>query len=255
MKHFFTQHQVILYDKSKWAGRITEDFRQYQKGRVISIVRINKDEYYGIISVYAINCGNNEGSNNKRARARKKIRSKTTKIIKDITNAWSNTYSNICTIILGDLQETISDEDRDNRGTFRKKYSDDGILAATCKSHYSLIRHKNKHIPYWTRQGKIGCRGIDHILYPIDDKYANRIDTACFERDLGESCLPSDHILLSCTLISSGIKGELLDNYSLKNCFRKISAIKIKLDKDERTMSFDDNQFMNQEALDQKNFS
>jgi len=50
----FTQHQILLYDDSKWAGRVIEEPEQFQKGRVISMaVRIKKMKFM-VLSAYML---------------------------------------------------------------------------------------------------------------------------------------------------------------------------------------------------------
>jgi len=123
---FSSKYQVILLDDNKWGGKIIEEFSQYQNCRIISIVlNLNNNEFVGLISVYAITrsgANENTSSNSSDRKGKKqKIRFKTTAIIKDIVNKWKSKFKSICSIILGDIQETISTEDRYNYGKYRLK--------------------------------------------------------------------------------------------------------------------------------------
>lgn len=127
-----------------------------------------------------------------------------------------------------------------------------GILNLLNKSHYSVVRNRNNDSPYLTREGPSGSRGIDHILCPNTKSFANAICAANIERDFGESFFPSDHFLISCNLC---LQCDTLNSSSpnhLKNCYKKISSIKIKFNQEENKVYFDESQFETEEVRNQK---
>ena len=250
----FSKYQVLLLDDTKWGSRIAEDITILQNGRIISVVvKLNKDEFLGFVCVYAITCStSNKCSSCKKIRKKLKTRKKTTDLIKSTIERWKAKFPKINPVILGDIQETISTEDRDNKGSYRRETPIYGIINSFQDSHYSVVRNRNKDIPYWTREGPLGSRGIDHILCPKNENFANYIDSAAIEREFGEEFFPSDHSLISCTLCIQKTDPSSISSNYIKNCYRKISSIKIKFDQEKDIVSFDDSQFLTKEIQDQK---
>jgi len=215
----FSKYQVLLLDDTKWGSRIVEDITILQNGRIISmVIKINKNEFLGFVCVYAITCStSNKYSSCKKIRKKLKIRKKTTDLINSTIERWKAKFPKINPIILGDIQETISTEDRDNKGGYRRKTPINGIINSFHDSHYSVVRNKNKDIPYCTREDPSGSRGIDHILCPKNENFTNYIDSALIERELGEEFFPSDHCLISCTLCTQRTdSSSISSNYNKK---------------------------------------
>jgi len=249
----FSKYQVLMLDDDKWGGKIAEEFQQYQNGRVISLaLRLNDKEHVGTISVYAVTSSSNENSNNKGNKKKRKTRDKTTKIIKEIMDRWDSKFKCICPIVMGDIQETVSKEDRDNRGSFRRDPFTNGIIKLTDNSHYSVVRNKQNNIPYWTREGRMGSRGIDHILYPKNHIFASWINDAYMDRMIGERYFPSDHILLACHIKRHTKNTKALSRTRIKQCYCRIAQIKIKYDEEDNRVEFDEGQFLTRSAKEQQ---
>jgi len=112
----FSKYQVLLIDDAKWGSKIVEDIKILQKSRIMSVVfKLSNNNFIGFISIYAITCScSSSTSANKKVRQKLKTRKKTTNTIESILASWKSKFPNINPIILGDIQETISTEDRDN---------------------------------------------------------------------------------------------------------------------------------------------
>ena len=146
---FFTHHQVIFPDETRWGGKIDETFHSIQEGKGISVVlNTEGDLYWGIISIYAPCYENTSGRNGVVTQDRDSIRDDILLFILETLTRWHKKYDFICHIIVGDFQETESITDKDNIGKFRKEASDKGIFNSLVTSHYSLVRSRTKEIPY-----------------------------------------------------------------------------------------------------------
>ena len=222
-----TPFQIILFDSWKWGGKILYPFQSLQYGRVTSIAfDLGNNQKIGIVSVYAPTRNNNVHHlpENKSLPTLKL----TSSIINKIISRWKIDHPDMLTLILGDLQETVTSSDRDNLGKFRQEPTDEGVISSLSDSHFSIVRDKNPESTYVTRFGEEGARGIDHILFPVDEKFQNICSEAKIKRNVGASYFPSDHSLITCSIDRKGINNNCGGVEKAKYDFSKIFSIKLK---------------------------
>jgi len=241
---FITPHQVIMYDSWKWGGRVLEDFTSYAHGRVTSIsFDLGNNPKIGLISVYASTVEALQESRNLPDNT-DTVWISAAEIIDKIMTKWKQQNPGLCTIILGDLQETWTTSDIDNIGKYRLKKPIHGILSLLEDSHYSVVREFALPSPYVTRLGTMGGRGIDHILFPNIDKFKTWITGAKIERSRGGLFFPSDHSYISCSIQRSSPNNPESGPSKLKFDYKKIFNIKLKRTGPQGdNLILDDNQF------------
>jgi len=221
-----TQHQVILYDAWKWGGKVISSFQSKQNGRIVHMAfEFGKNEYLGIISVYAFARG---GGSDIDQDQREKLRQTTVQLVRQQYRKWLRQFPTINIMIMGDMQETVTTLDIDNLGKSRfinnKK---NGIVKAFGDSHVSLARERSTDPSYLTRIGREGARGIDHILFPDQIAAQALIKSAEVHSHFGSAFFPSDHKLISCTYYRKGNNNSESLPGPTKYNFGKISQIKI----------------------------
>jgi len=169
----------------------------------------------------------------------------TNNLVQKILSKWKKLFPDMATMILGDFQETISASDRDNLGKFRLDPSQDGVIMGLNASHESIVRKMNPDTSYVTRFGEEGARGIDHIFFPSDERFTNMCIDAKIQRDLGANYFPSDHSLITCSIVRDEQNNNCSGHDKVKYDYNKIFQIKLTqsglLGKD---LQFDDTQFM-----------
>ena len=242
---YFTKYQVIMFDSWKWGGKIIQEFESFAHGRVTSIAfDLGDKQRINIISVYASTKEAFAGSSNNDAQNEEDNLNSTAELIDEIKGNIAHKYPGICTIIMGDLQETLSTNDRDNIGACRYKTPSNGILKMLQSSHQSIVRQFTEGKPYITRIGREGGRGIDHILTPIKQEFSTWFVDANIHRNVGNSYFPSDHSLLICHMDrkdhNNAEDGECLRSYDYNKIFR-IKLARTGSNKDE--LILDENQF------------
>jgi len=222
-----TPYQMILFDAWKWGGKVLTAFQSLQYGRIASISFDLGDKLkLGIISIYAPTKDSNPSSvEDSDVHPSMKI---TNNLVQKIISKWKFKHPDMVTIILGDLQETVSCLDRDNLGKFRSDLSSDGVLANLLHSHTSIVREKNPNTSYVTRFGHEGARGIDHILFPSDDKFRNICVDAKIKRDVGANYFPSDHSMITCSINRTGQNNNCSGFSKDKYDYKKLFSIKVK---------------------------
>jgi len=246
-KAFESQHQVIVIDENSWGGKNLEELQCFQEGRVMAIpIHISEKQYLGIISIYAITSGEDILANGV---SKSKIRIDTLECVDRIYNKWQKKFPNMIISIIGDLQETWNTSNLDNFGTFRKDISKDGILNLYMNSHFSVVRKdreaEGNH--YWTRRGRCGSRGIDHILLPNTDTLFTWNCKGHFEENLGKHFYNSDHTLISCSFDRWEHNEIRIPKSKSIYHFDKIYNIHIKDD-----FSFDDSKFKSDTFYEQE---
>jgi len=123
IKCFDSKFQIILVDNVAWGGKEEEDMKEHLSGRIISVSYTfgcddeGRIQRLGIISIYGVS---GEGKS-KSGVSKKSVRSLLTSCVVKIKKDWLDKYPGICIMILGDLQETISTENIDNFGKFRRE--------------------------------------------------------------------------------------------------------------------------------------
>ena len=103
------------------------------------------------------------------------LRSDITSLVETTIARWRVSNPDVCVLIMGDLQEIVTDSPRDNRGTSKYGRFDNGILNATQTTHFSCVRSHHKFPQYITCMTALGDRGIGRILFPYSDEFVNWI--------------------------------------------------------------------------------
>jgi len=222
-----TPYQMILFDSWKWGGQILSPFQSLQYGRIASIAFDLGGKFkIGLISVYApTRSANYKNLPEEQAHPPLQI---TNRLIQKILSKWKADHPDMLTMILGDLQETIDTSDRDNLGVFRMDPTVEGVVSGLQDTHTSIVRDMNPTIPYITRFGKEGARGIDHIFYPLDEKFKDVCVDAKIKRDIGANYFPSDHSLITCSISRKSQNNNCSGRGSTKYNYNKLFSIKLK---------------------------
>jgi len=221
-----TQHQVIIYDAWRWGGKEMTDFQSQQNGRLVSIAfEFGNKQQLGIISVYAVTASSHR--TNEERKMENKLRNTTTLLMNKIIKEWKNKFPNMCVLIMGDFQETITTSDRDNIGNYRKPQFKNGILKSIQDTHISLVREENPD-SYITRFGTEGGRGIDHIMVPATDPVRQWLYGGSIERTSTTSYFPSDHVALQCFFTRIGNNNKTDGTEKLKFDYKKVFKIKVR---------------------------
>jgi len=218
-----TQFQIILIDTWKWGGKTISPMQSSHDGRIMwTAFNLGKNNKLGIISIYASstevhsNCSNG-------------VNAEIIQLIKSIRHDWKEKFQDINIIFAGDFQETCSDSDKDNIGTFRKNKNENGILAYLEGTHESIARKYDTEKAYITRYGSSGGRGIDHILTPLIGDSHTFFPHAKIRRDAGATFFSSDHSLITCDFVRLNDRNNNEDSEeTVKYNYSKIYRIKIK---------------------------
>jgi len=221
-----TDLQVILYDNWKWGGKEISKFESLQNGRIAAIAfGFRNKQKLGIISIYGIT--ESYDSDEKSKKDTLNTRNTTTFLVKKIIGKWKQDHPGIGIMIMGDLQETLSEGDSDNVGDYRKGMFPNGILKNTLSTHTSICRGQAGERPYITRFGSAGGRGIDHILVPNADHTRDWFIEGTIDSIHSAKFFPSDHALLACTFARRAKNNRIYGSDSNAYDFKKIFQIKM----------------------------
>ena len=240
---FITKHQIILFDTWKWGGKTMDEFQSHSQGRVTSIAfDLGNSQKVGIISVYASTSEAHKGSQSIHSDDEVFITS--ADIIDQIKVSWKHRFKDICVIILGDFQETLTVQDRDNMGSCRYEPPPHGILRLLERTHSSIVRESNPNKDYITRIGREGGRGIDHIMVPISPKHRSWFLGAEIDRATGNSYFPSDHSFIFCQFNRQGPNNAVTETEKRKFDYSKLYRIKVSRTGDKGSyLKLDEKQF------------
>lgn len=117
-------------------------------------------------------------------------------LVRSKLEGWRRADKDICSIVMGDFQETITSTALDNWGNYVRNPSPGDLVSWLLKSHHSVVHTSNPHEQYITRWGRKGERGIDHIFYPRRDELKAWVEEAIIEQQLSRLHFPSNHALL-----------------------------------------------------------
>jgi len=253
-KAYESKHQVLIVDEDKWGGKNLEELQCYQEGRIMAMpFFLTNNQYIGIISIYAITSGFGTLANGKN---KTDIRSKTSETARKIFNQWEKKYPDIVIIIMGDLQDTWSTSNLDNLGKFRKDKDENGVLHEFSNTHVSLVRkdRENDNLHYWTREGRLGARGIDHILIPSALQDSPWQFEGKMEKKLGELFYHSDHSLITASFFRFDQNENIIEQNKTSYNYRDIFSIPLKSSgKWNQNNEFDDSKFKSDLLLQQGN--
>jgi len=222
-----TDLQVILYDNWRWGGKEISKFQSFQNGRIVAIAfGFKSNQKIGIISIYSIT-DSSHATEDERIEATN-TRNTTTYLVNKISKQWKHDHPGIGVIIMGDLQETLTETDLDNVGNYRKRMLPNGILQNSLATHTSIVRDHTKDKPYVTRFGSVGGRGIDHILVPKDSTARDWFIGGSIEKAEAAKFFPSDHALLACKFVRHSKNNKTYGEETEFSDFKKVFQIKVK---------------------------
>jgi len=252
-KSFESKYQILIFDEEKWGGRNIEQIQIYQDGRIVAIpFQLSHSQIIGIISIYAITTGDSILAD---GNSKTKIRQETTKKINAIFNKWRKRYPQIFIVMMGDFQETWTTTNLDNLGNFRKDMDENGILAQFANTYTSIVRDNcaSNNLPYWTRTGNLGARGIDHILVPTKDTWDDWNCEGSIEKELGHHFFSSDHSLLTMKLTRREPNENRQTLSKMEFAFSNIANIPLSCsENNDHDLTFDENKFKCERLLIQK---
>ena len=226
-------------------GKLISNFDSLLNGRIISMAfEFGRGQKLGIISLYAVaNGGCYEDSD---LLKRDELRKTCVYSIKMILKQWKIKFPTMHVMVLGDMQETWSESDSDNVGPFRASFTKEtGIVAALKNTHTSIVRDMHPDIPYLTRFGLKGARGIDHILFPKNpDAQMSIVHASIDEDNISSFYFPSDHKLLQCTYVRCGLNNEEQGVEKIRYAYNQVSSIKLQRSGEKGTdLNLDESQF------------
>ena len=99
-------------------------------------MKLSQNQILGTIHIYTV-AGYGKYANGE---DRDYMRNDLLKEVIKCTKSWKQETPEICTIILGGLQETVTTLDQDNMGDFRAELREKGILKHILDSHTSIVR-------------------------------------------------------------------------------------------------------------------
>jgi len=208
-------------------GKELSDFQSHQNGRLVSIAfEFRNKQQLGIISIYAVTASYH--TNDKERKLEDKLRNTTTFLMNKTIKEWKHKFPNMCVLIMGDLQETITISDKDNIGNYRKPQFKNGILKSLQETHISLVREENPEKSYITRFGTEGGRGIDHIMVPEADPARQWFYGSRIEKTSTMSYFPSDHVTLQCNFARMGNNNKTDGAEKTKFDYKKVFKIKVR---------------------------
>ena len=246
---FETQHQIIIYDNWKWGGKEISNFRSLQNGRITAIAfEFGRNQKIGIISIYSIT--DSTGTDENQRKLINDTRNTTTFLVKKIMKEWKHEFQDIGIVIMGDLQETMTEDDTDNVGKCRKPKLKNGLLKATEQSHTSIVRAMIGDESYVTRFGSAGARGIDHILVPNEKLKRNWFSDGRMNKDhITKNFFPSDHTLLACNFERLADNNRTSSEAGKAYDYKKVFQIKLKQsEEDPDELVLDQSQFKNSKS-------
>ena len=124
-----SQWQLVIYDNMKWGGRETENPEVHLDGRVITMAfALAPGQKIRIASVY-VPAQRNAG--NKEERGRREKRQEVAALVRSKLEQWKLEDKEICTIVLGDFQETVTSTAVDDWGAYTKEPAPDGLVATS----------------------------------------------------------------------------------------------------------------------------
>jgi len=224
---FETDLQIILYDNWRWGGKEISKFQSHQNGRIAAIAfGFKNNQKIGIISIYSIT--DSSHSNEEERREAINTRNTTSFLVNKISKQWKKEHPGIGIVIMGDMQETLTETDADNIGNYRKPMLPNGILKNSSNTHMSIVRAHTTDQPYVTRFGSVGGRGIDHILVPNDSPSKDWFIDGSLDTVESAKFFPSDHALLACTFVRHSSNNKMHGHESEVSDFKKIFQIKVK---------------------------
>jgi hypothetical protein len=256
-----SQYSYIVFDEQTSGAALASIIRQENKvqGRLLSVTFKSNDlwEVHSVISIYAVT---NPSSNKKYAtsrNSRKAVNSKLTKALQDEIQYLQEAYGEAPITVIGDFQDTIHADQRDNIGIVGKKIHPEGPLQLLLNEGFISAFHKihpnTQQVTRWNSSKSAG-RHID--LHMLNASAASLLQNIIVDSAIAQNKITSDHLLICADYNFAKVEQDIIHNYRKRINFKKVSGIKMRCTKKlakcpntnqlnkEYTLCFDENQFM-----------
>ena len=256
-----SQYSYLIFDEQTAGPALASIIRQSSQinGRLLSVTFKSNDiwEVHTVISLYAVT---NAKSGKKYARSqnsRKAVSAKLTKALNDEICYLQETFGDAPITIVGDYQDTVYSDSRDNIGIIGRKPNPKGPLQLLLNLGFQSafhMKHPNKQqVTRWNGSINAG-RHID--LQMLNDSAASLLVTVKIDDTDIRNHITSDHLIIIADYNIQKVEQVIIDSYRTKINFRKIAGIKMKCkkkilkctitssEKSCYSITFDDTQFM-----------
>ena len=265
-----SQFSYLIFDEQTSGAALASIIRQTSKinGRLLSVTFKSNDiwEVHTVISLYAVT---NAKSTKKYAasnKSRKATNTKLTKALEDEINYLQHTFGDAPITIVGDFQDTIHTDQRDNIGISGKKIHPNGPLQKALNLGFQSAYHKlypnMQQVTRWNGSRSAG-RHID--LQMINESAAALLASITVDNFESRNYITSDHLIVIADYNIEKVEQNVIDSYRTKINFRKIAGIKMKSNRKiikcpltssditHYCITFDDSQFLSCMVQDEKN--
>jgi len=197
-----TSHFSYLIFDEQTSGTSLASIIRYEtkiQGRLLSVTFKSDDiwEVHTVISLYAVT---NPTSTQKYAHSRssrKDINTKVTKTLLEEINFLRETYGEAPIIVIGDFQDTVFADKRDNIGTTGKPMKRDGPLQLLINegftSAYHSLNPNIQQVTHWN-SSKTAGRHID--LQMMNTSAASLLHSSTIGSPSAQNLIKSDHLIV-----------------------------------------------------------
>ena len=263
-----SQFSYIIFDEQTSGAALASIIRQNSKvhGRLLSVTFKSNDvwEVHTVISLYAVTNAKSGKRYANTRNSRRDVNLKLTKALLDEIHFLQETYGNAPITVVGDFQDTIHSDWRDNIGLVGRKMHSNSplhmLLNLGFQSAYHLLYPNQEQVTRWNGSQSAG-RHID--LQMLNDAAAKLLLTIKIDNKEIRNYITSDHLIVTADYNIEKVEQCIIDSYRTKINFRKIAGIKMKcekkitkcsltsMDKANCNLVFDTNQFMSSMVQDQ----
>jgi exonuclease III len=231
-----TQFSYLVFDEQTSGAALASIIRQVSnvQGRLLSVTFKTDDlwEVHTVISIYAVT---NPKSTRKYANSRnsrKDVSTKLTKALYDEIIYLRETFGEAPIIIVGDFQDSIHDDHRDNIVMTGKKMNPDGPLYSLVNEGFVSAYHKLfpnlQQVTRWNSSKSAG-RHID--LQMMNSTAASLLQHIEIDDSFSRNHITSDHLIVIADYNIEKREQDIVDCYRKRINFRKIAGIKMKCTK------------------------
>ena len=264
-----SQFSYLIFDEQTSGAALASVIRHVSKvhGRILSVTFKSNDhwEAHSVISVYAVTNPTSGKKYLTSRSSRKDVNAKVTKALQDEISYLRETFGEAPISIIGDFQDTIHEDHRDNIGIIGKKIHPNSPLQLLLNERFTSAFHSifpdTQQVTRWN-SSKTAGRHID--LQMMNASAASLLQNVSIGSEIAQNKIRSDHLIVIADYNISKPEQDNVDNYRKRVNFKKISGIKMrcstKISKcpstdhqlKEYDLTFDDSQFMSGVAQNAK---
>jgi len=231
-----SQFSYIVFDEQTSGAALASIIRQASKinGRLLSVTFKSNDvwEVHTIISIYAVTNAKSKKKYANSHKSRQDVNHKLIKALTDEINYLQATFGDAPITIVGDYQDTIHDDQRDNIGIVGRKKLPNGplqlLLNLGFQSAYHMMHPNNQQVTRWNGSRTAG-RHID--LQLLNDSAASLLVSIRIDDSDIRNHITSDHLIVIADYTIEKAQQSIVNSYRTKIKFRKIAGIKMKCTK------------------------